>query len=311
MRRPWSAGHLVLRRYFEALSLAPHDERGAGYGSAFRAAVALVLLALSALVTGPLASRSGAVSGFVCHSRLSVIAHGQGSPDDLAWDGSKLLVSDINRGTVDVVTAGHAKTLIGHIREPEGIVARPAHVLVVAEQASNRLLRVDLKRHSIRPLLTLPSQPKQTGVDDIEAAPDGAIYVPDSENGRLYLLRGRRLTLLAAGMIRPVGAIRWRDGIAVADEYSNAIWMVAGRPVDQCDLSRERTLGLSVIYAANRCAARARALAATTSRSFGGAEVCSSVSNRDDAAATVSTARSKASALLREGLSKPLTFRTY
>jgi hypothetical protein len=29
-------------------------------------------------------------------------------------------------------------------------------------------------------------------------------------------------------MIRPVSAITWRHGIAIADEYSNAVWMVAG-----------------------------------------------------------------------------------
>src|SRR5258706_14060062 len=55
---------------------------------------------------------------------------------------------------------------------------------------------------------------------------------------------------------------------------------------------------------------RARARAASTSRSRGGACVISWSSRRRAASATSSTARPKAAWLARDGLVKPLTFRT-
>jgi len=60
-----------------------------------------------------------------------------------------------------------------------------------------------------------------------------------------------------------------------------------------------------------RAALRARAFAASASRSFGGAFVTSSPSSRAEISATSSTARSNASALAREGFVKPLILRTY
>src|SRR5205085_11808341 len=69
--------------------------------------------------------------------------------------------------------------------------------------------------------------------------------------------------------------------------------------------------GLSRRQAANRCAARARAFAASTSRSLGGAVVRSWASSADEAAATASTALLNAASFAREGLWKPLILRTY
>ncbi len=50
---------------------------------------------------------------------------------------------------------------------------------------------------------------------------------------------------------------------------------------------------------------------ASTSRSFGGADVTSSFIRRIEISATASTARSNASALIRDGFVDPLIFRTY
>jgi hypothetical protein len=52
-------------------------------------------------------------------------------------------------------------------------------------------------------------------------------------------------------------------------------------------------------------------LAASISRSFGGAFVTSSSSRRAEISLTATTARSKASTLAWEGLVKPLILRTY
>src|SRR5918997_642425 len=64
-------------------------------------------------------------------------------------------------------------------------------------------------------------------------------------------------------------------------------------------------------HAVKRAAARSRDLAASTSRSFGGAEVTSWFSRRIEMSATSVTARSKASALTCDGFVQPLIFRTY
>lgn len=65
------------------------------------------------------------------------------------------------------------------------------------------------------------------------------------------------------------------------------------------------------VYAANRCSLRALRLAASTSRSFGGAEVTSWLNSLAETSATSSTACSKAPVFACEGLVKPLIFRTY
>lgn len=173
------------------------------------------------------AHRAGARAA-ACQPRLTVFAHGQGSPDDLAWDRRTLLVSDINRGTIGVVAGGHVRTVVAHLREPEGIVAGPGRSLVVAEQGTNRVLKIDLGQRTRTTLAKLPLPPGKTGVDDINAGGPGAVYVPDSARGRLYVLhsRSRKLSLVASGMTRPVAAIRWGNAVVVADEYANAIWRI-------------------------------------------------------------------------------------
>jgi hypothetical protein len=184
------------------------------------------LAALAGLAMAVTTGRSAGAAG--CHPRLSLIAHGQGSPDDLVWDGQKLLVSDINRGTIGVVSRGRVRALVGHIQEPEGIVPGPGNSLIVAAQATNRVLQIRLPGRTRTTLARLPLPAGKTGVDGINADGPGAVYVPDSARGRLYVLhlRSRKLSLVATGMIRPVAAIKWGKAVVVADEYANAVWRI-------------------------------------------------------------------------------------
>ncbi len=177
----------------------------------------------------PAAHHTGAHrAGAACHLQLTVIARGQGSPDDLAWDGHRLLVSDINQGTVGVVAHGHVRTLAGGISAPEGIVAEPGGALIVAAQGTNRVIELRPPRGPRTTLARLPLRPGQEGIDSINADGSDAVFVPDSARGRLYelQLRPRRLTLIARGLVRPVAAINWHGAIVVADEYANAVWRV-------------------------------------------------------------------------------------
>jgi DNA-binding beta-propeller fold protein YncE len=159
---------------------------------------------------------------------VSVVARGQGAPDDLVWSGRTLLVSDINRGTIGVVARGRVRTLVGRIGEPEGIVPGPDHSLIVAAQATNRVLEIGPSNRSRRTLASLPLPIGQTGVDGINADGATAVFVPDSARGRLYVLhlRPRKLSLIATGMIRPVAAIKWGKAVVVADEYASAVWRI-------------------------------------------------------------------------------------
>lgn len=200
----------------------------------FARIIALVLAAFTVLFglaeARGTSHRSGGRAA-ACHPVLRAIAHAQGSPDDLAWDGRKLLVSDINQGTVGAVSGRRVHTLVSHIREPEGIVPGPHHSLILAEQATNRVLEVRLPKGSRTTLVKLPLPRGKTGVDSINADGPAAVYVPDSARGRLYVLhlRSRKLSLVAKGMIRPVAAINWGGGVVVADEYANGVWVIRGK----------------------------------------------------------------------------------
>lgn len=194
------------------------------------AAVAALLAALVGLADARAASRPARARAraAACRPSLSLLAHGQGSPDDLVWDGRTLLVSDINGGKVGVVAHGRVRTLLRNLREPEGMVPGPGHSLVVAEQKTNQIVQVKLASGRRTTLAKLPLKAGQEGVDGIDAAGPGSVYVPDSARGRLYLLReaSRKLSLLASGMKRPVAAIKWGKSVVVADEYSNAVWAI-------------------------------------------------------------------------------------
>lgn len=191
----------------------------------------LMLAAIGVLAAALVSTRPSSARALGCHLRVSLIARGQGSPDELAWESKTLLVSDIVRGTVGIVERGHVSTLVGHINVPEGIVDLGHHRLVIVEQNSNRLLLINLERHSRTAVLHLRLPRGKSGVDNVKAAPGGAIYVPDSANGRLFLFRraGRHLKLLASGMNRPVDAVKWGHGVAVAEEYGNVVSLISGR----------------------------------------------------------------------------------
>ena len=156
------------------------------------------------------------------------LARGQGAPDDLAYDGSRLLVSDVRANTLGVVRGGRVHTLMGGFGEPEGIVPESPTRLELAEQKTNRVLAIDLVHHTRRTIATLPTVPGQSGLDSIQAAPGGDTYLPDSENGDLYLLHHGGVRLIATGMVRPVDALYWHGAIRVADEYASVIWTISG-----------------------------------------------------------------------------------
>lgn len=190
--------------------------------------VAVALAAIVGLAEAKPAAHPRSARVAACHPAVKLIAHGQGAPDDLVWEGRTLLVSDINRGTIGVVSGGQVHTIVAHLHEPEGIVRGPGHSLIVAEQATNSVVQVRLPSGARTTLATLPLPPRQSGIDGINADGAAAVFVPDSARGRLYVLTlaTRKLALVATGMLRPVAAINWGHAIVVADEYASAVWRI-------------------------------------------------------------------------------------
>lgn len=193
----------------------------------------IVKSTLTAILTGIAAlgptwvNTQGAVR-LSCSPRVAPLARGYGSPDDVAVQGSRLLFGDLTRNVLAAESGGRVSTLVTGLSVPEGIVVEQGNRVVVVEQGANRLDTIDLSTGRRQILKAFLNQTGLEGIDGIAPAPGGGIYVPDSPYGRLYLLDTRnQLHLLASGLGRPVDAVAFRGGVAVADETANAVWFVS------------------------------------------------------------------------------------
>src|SRR6266700_4237493 len=165
-----------------------------------------------------------------------VLLRGVGRPDDLAFDPQgRLLFSDEIDGTVSRLNAdGSVTRLLTDRAGPEGMVVRPDGTIIFAEQDTNRIVSLAPGASTPLVLRTLPGVPSSAtckhGVDGIAFDPTtNTIIVPDSPTGTVYRmsLDGKSLTLLASGIVRPVGAgVDGRGTIYVADECGGAVWRI-------------------------------------------------------------------------------------
>jgi hypothetical protein len=171
------------------------------------------------------------------HYTSRVILSGRRRPDDLAFDPQGHLVfSDYYNGTVSRLnTDGSVTVLVSGIAGPEGIVFLPDGTMIIAEQNTNRILSLAPGRQSLTVLRTLPGTPAgppcKDGVDGIALdSITNTLIIPDSPTGNVYRmsLDGKKLTLLASGIPRPVGAAVDQNGtVYVADECGGALWSIA------------------------------------------------------------------------------------
>ncbi len=166
-----------------------------------------------------------------------VLLRGGNRPDDLVFDREgHLLFSNPHNGTVNRLNAnGSVTTLLSGINAPEGLVVLSDGTLVIAEQGPNRILTLAPGALSTRVLRQLPGVASTTlckdGVDGIAFdATTNTLIIPDSPTGEIYRLSldGKTLTLLAVGIVRPVGAaVDAKGNIYVADECGHALWRIA------------------------------------------------------------------------------------
>ncbi len=125
------------------------------------------------------------------------LLHSAWRPDDLAFDPQgRVLFSDVHNGIIGRLNSDGSVTIL---------------------------------------LRDLPGQPSSASCKD---GVDGIAYdlithtiiVPDSPTGNIYglSLDGKILTLLASGIVRPVGAaVDGRGNIYIADECGGAVWRIA------------------------------------------------------------------------------------
>jgi sugar lactone lactonase YvrE len=165
-----------------------------------------------------------------------LVLRGGARPDDLAFDRQgRLLFSDFYNGTViRLEPDGSVTVLLRGLAGPEGLVVLADGTLIVAEQRTNRILSVAPGSAAPRIIRALPGTPAgppcKDGVDGIALDPtNNALIVPDSPAGEVYRMNpdGGAFTLVASGIVRPVGAAVDAQGtIYVADECGGAVWRI-------------------------------------------------------------------------------------
>ncbi|GAC1391325.1 MAG: hypothetical protein NVS4B11_29230 [Ktedonobacteraceae bacterium] len=166
-----------------------------------------------------------------------VLLRAVGRPDDLVFDREgRLLFSDFYNGTISRVNANGSITVLQRgLAGPEGMVMLNNGTLIIAEQQTNRILALAPGASFPTMLRALPGTPSKAhckdGVDGIGLdSTDNTLIVPDSPTGDVYRmsLDGKKLTLLASGITRPVGvAVDTHGTMYVADECGGALWQIA------------------------------------------------------------------------------------
>jgi sugar lactone lactonase YvrE len=114
------------------------------------------------------------------------------------------------------------------------MVVIPDGTIIFAEQETNRIVSLAPGSKTLRVLHDLPGVPSSLtckhGVDGIALDPTtNTIIVPDSPTGAVYRMSmdGKVLSLLATGIVRPVGAgIDEQGNTYIADECGHAIWQI-------------------------------------------------------------------------------------
>jgi sugar lactone lactonase YvrE len=170
------------------------------------------------------------------HYNAHLLLQGNLHPDDLAFDlQGRLLFSDERNGTVSRLNAdGTVTVLLQGLPGPEGLVVLSDGTMIIAEQTTHSIASLAPGASTPVVIRKLPGTPStarcKDGVDGIGFDPTtNTLIIPDSPTGEVYRLSldGQTLTLLASGLVRPVGAAVDGQGVIyVADECGGALWKI-------------------------------------------------------------------------------------
>ena len=161
-----------------------------------------------------------------------------GPVDMLLTNGGRLLVSLVTAGKVIAVdAAGMATTIASGLSSPEGMAAAPDGSIYLVEQGRNRILRMTLDGQ-LSTLRTFPNSTGKQGIDSIRELDGGHILVPDSPLGELADLDSASgvASIIVRGLGRPVDAIPYVDGYAVADEDRGLLKVAGGAVTTLADI---------------------------------------------------------------------------
>ncbi len=189
----------------------------------------IIAAALVALAGSPVYRASAARDA----SLLQTVVEVGGQPDDITMDArGRLVWGNLARGTLERLDGGRVTTLARGLSVPEGIVALPDGAFIVAEQGSDRIVRIDPSgARSV--LYALQPVPGQEGVDGIGRDPrSGDVLIPDAPRGTILRVGadGRHVRVIARGLGRPVAAAFDAHGdILVPDERLGTLVVISPR----------------------------------------------------------------------------------
>ena len=178
-------------------------------------------------------------------SSLPVLARLPGADDVAVEPDGSLWVDDASRTLVHVSPTGSVLQRITDPRVPEGIAVLPDGSLLLAEQGSDRVVRLEPATQASTTILQLTPRAGQAGLDGIAYdAATNTVLVPDSPNGTLLQVPagGGAPARLASGLGRPVGAALATDGsVIVAAEDAKGVFRVppgGGAPAAISDVTQ-------------------------------------------------------------------------
>jgi sugar lactone lactonase YvrE len=159
-------------------------------------------------------------------------------PDDISIIGGHIYLTLLTAGqVVELSPSGATTNIASGLDHPEGTAPGGDSSLLVVEQGRNRILRLRLDgKGTITPLKTFAKPAARLGIDSIRTRDDGRVVVPDSPNGQLLQLDPSTgaVTTLAGGLGRPVDALPYQGGYAVADEQLGLVLIPSGsRPAQK------------------------------------------------------------------------------
>jgi sugar lactone lactonase YvrE len=155
-------------------------------------------------------------------ANLQRIYSSSGAPDDILTVGATTYLVLINAGKIVALSSdGSARVVASGLSQPEGLGAALGGALYVVEQTPNRVDLVTTDgSNRVTPIKSFPRVAGRLGIDSIHELGDGRLLVPNSPEGKLYVLdpASGSTQLIASGLSRPVDAVAFDGGYAVADE---------------------------------------------------------------------------------------------
>lgn len=188
---------------------------------------------------------------------VASIDSGAGEPFGIVWTKNGTYITDGNTGSLTSSKADGSLSTVTMLQTPSGISAMPNGDLFVVDSEDHTVVKID----STGKKEIFAGTPGVSGSDDgssasfnaptgIAVTKDGTVYVADTYNDRIRVIKDRNITTLAGGtrgfadgigtqamFDTPLGLAMWEDRLLVADagnrrirvvEPDGRVWTLAG-----------------------------------------------------------------------------------